>query len=69
MMNTADKGLVLIEQELRFIACRSQEIEGSYDVVDRVNLAVISALRALKEYKLKHQPAREGTLSDVGLAT
>lgn len=68
MMDKADNNLVLIERELRFIAHQSQEIETSYDIVDEINLAVISALNALKEYNMKHQRMREEAPGEIELA-
>ena len=59
MADTKDKNLSLIERELRFIARHSQQIEGSFDVVHDINLAIVSALRALDEYTLSQQPACE----------
>ena len=52
MHSTENKGLELIEHELRFIARESQRIEGCYDTIDEINYAVVSALRALEEHRL-----------------
>jgi hypothetical protein len=56
MTDTADKTLNLIEQKLRFIARQSQQVEGSYDVVDEINFTIVSALRALDELREHLQP-------------
>jgi hypothetical protein len=58
----------LIEQELRFITHESQHIEGSFDTVDEINLAVVSALRALDEYRLSLGNTGEEVAGGVGLA-
>jgi hypothetical protein len=68
MGDTIDKNLALIEQELRFISRQSQEIEGSYDIVDGINFAIISALRALQEYKMKRTPKRDEVPAGDALA-
>ncbi len=50
-----DPNLSLIEQELRFIARHSQTIEGGcgadFEAIDEINLAVVSALHALEEFR------------------
>lgn len=51
-----DRNLKLIESELRFIACHVQTVDGNFDVVDEIGMAVESALRALHEYRLSIQP-------------
>jgi hypothetical protein len=58
-MTAEAKALQLIENELRFIARHSQQIEGSFEVVDDINHAVNSALRALHELQLERQEATE----------
>lgn len=59
-MQIADKkDLRIVEQELCFIAHQSQQIDGSPDIVGEINYAVISALRALEEYKLDLGQERE----------
>lgn len=58
MTERADKNLALIEHELRFIARESQQIESSYDIVDEINYAVVSALRALAEHKVSLRQER-----------
>lgn len=64
-MFTEDKTLSLIEHELRFIARRSQTIEGTgssdFEAVDEICMAVNSALLALNEHRLSLEAAREGT--------
>lgn len=66
-MNSTLTNLSLIEQKLRFIARESQQIEGSFDTVDEINLAVISALRALDEYRLSLGNTGEEVADGVGL--
>jgi hypothetical protein len=56
MADTDDNNLALIEEKLRLIASLSQQIEGSYDVVNDINFVIISALRALRKHGRKHQP-------------
>ena len=68
MTEMTDKHLDLIEQKLRFIARESQRIEDSYDVIDEINFAVVSALRALDEHKQTLRPEHEESLTGVGLA-
>ena len=68
MTKASDENLSLIEQELRFIARESQHIEGSFDTVDEINLAVVSALRALDEYRLSLGNTGEEVADGVGLA-
>ena len=50
-----DPNLSLIERELRFIARHSQTIIGAggsdFEAIDEINLAVVSALHALDEYR------------------
>jgi hypothetical protein len=68
-MRTANnKYLQIVEQELRFIACESQQINGCYDIVDEINHAVVSALRALEEHKLSLDQEREELSGDTALA-
>jgi hypothetical protein len=57
MLTAEDKNLRTIEQELRFIARQSQQIVGSYEVVDEINFAIVSALRELEEHRLSLQSA------------
>jgi hypothetical protein len=68
MRVTEDKNLQTIEQELRFIPRESQQIEGSSDTVDEINLSVVSALRALDEYRLSLGNTREEVTDGVRLA-
>ncbi len=58
-MTAEAKALQTIEAELRFIARHSQQVEGSFEVVDEINFAVNSALRALHELQLERQEATE----------
>jgi hypothetical protein len=68
-MHTAeDKNLELIESELRFISRHSQQIEGNFDVVDELAMAIESALRALFEYKLSLEPEVTEEAAGVALA-
>lgn len=55
-MTDTDKNLSLIESELKFISRHAQTVEGNFEVVAEIGMAVESALRALHEYKLSIQP-------------
>lgn len=68
-MNAAeDKNPTLIENELRFIRRHVQSIDGNFDAVDEIGMAVESALRALHEYNLSLQPACEEVPAGVPMA-
>jgi hypothetical protein len=71
MQAAADKNLFLIETELRFIRRHVQRVTGAgredFETVDDIGMAVESALRALEEYKLSLQTAREETPEGVVL--
>ena len=63
-----NKHLETIEAELRFISRHANNsMEGNYDAVDEISMAVNSALRALCEYRLSLQPARDEIPADVTL--
>lgn len=65
----ADRNLQLIETELRFISRHAGNIHtDDHQSVHEIGLAVESALRALAEYRLSLQPAREEIPPGVTLA-
>jgi hypothetical protein len=72
-MQTEDKNLRTIAQELRFIGRHVQTIEGvggpDFEAVDEIAMAVNSALRALNEYKLSLQSVSAELELDAFLVT
>ena len=72
MYAAADKNLKLISQELAFIRRHVHTIECSrgeyFETVDRIALAVQSALEALDEYKLSLEPEVTEEAAGVALA-
>jgi hypothetical protein len=54
-----DKRLAWLEQDLKFIRRRAEELGGDFEVVDDICRAVRSALQSLGEYEVELLPATD----------
>ena len=52
-MSDAAKAIETVRLELQLIRRRANEIQQDFEICDEINLAVISALKALRKFELE----------------